>query len=254
MIRFIPCLMIVVVLLAAPMLTIYDPTDTEPSQQFISPSFEHPAGTDHLGRDVFSRTLYGGQHTVLVGLGAAIVAIVGGSFLAIPTIFRSRLWDAGMDIVLDALLSFPPLIIALVVMTLLGRSTVALVLATGISQIPYFSRVVVTLIRSVLVEEYVLAAEAQGAGLLRLLRVHIWLNIRQTFFAYAAIIFSYTLINSAALSLLGLSADPSQPDWGVMLLDGRTGFRNAPWTVIAPGLALTLTVFAVQRLVEPSRS
>ncbi len=253
MMRLIPLLLIVVGLFAAPLLTTYDPTDTNPSQQFLPPSLEHPAGTDHLGRDVFSRTLYGGQRTLLIGLGSAMLAVFSGTLIAVPAVVRSRSVDAVMDIVLDALLAFPPLILALVVMSLLGRGTGSLVLATGIAQIPYVTRLLIVLIRGVLVEEYVLAARAQGAGFWRVLRVHVWPNIRQVYLAYAAIVFSYTLINSAALSLLGLSADPSQADWGVMLLDGRTGFRSAPWAVIAPGLALTLTVLAVQHLTTSNR-
>lgn len=253
MIRFVPLLLIVIVLWSAPALTMFDPTDTEPTAQYLPPSVQHPAGTDHLGRDVFSRTLYGGQQTLLIGISAAVLAIIGGTLLAIPAVFKNRLSDAATEIVLDAVLAFPSLILALVVMTLLGRGTTSLILATGIAQVPYFARVVLTLIRSVLIEEYVVASHAQGAGYIWILRVHVWRNIQQTYFAYAAIILSYTIINSAALSLLGLSADPSQPDWGVMLLDGRTGFRNAPWTVIAPGLALTLTVLSVQHLAVSSR-
>lgn len=254
MIRFIPLLLLVVMLWSAPLLTIYDPTDTQPTEQYLPPSSLHPAGTDHLGRDVFSRALYGGQRTLLIGISAAVVAVIGGVLLAIPAVFQNRVSDSAIEIVLDALLAFPSLILALVIMTILGRGTSSLIIATGFAQIPYFARVVLTLIRSVLIEEYVLAARSQGAGYGWILRVHVWRTIQPTFFAYAAIILSYTLINSAALSLLGLSADPSQPDWGVMLLDGRTGFRTAPWAVIAPGLALTTTIFAVQNLAASSRS
>lgn len=252
--HLLPLLVILGVLFAAPLLTPYEPTDTAPSQQFQPPSTEHPLGTDHLGRDVFSRVLYGGQRTLAIGLASASIAVTLGTLFALPVVFRSRRWDAVMDTVLDALLAFPPLILALVVMTLAGRGTLSIIVATGAAQVPYFARVIIMLVRSVLVEEYIVAAEAQGAGLWRIVHAHIRRNIQPTFTAYAAIVFSYTVINSAALSLLGLTADPSQPDWGVMLLDGRTGFRSAPWTVIAPGLALTVTVLAVQRLASANRS
>ena len=251
--RLIPLLLTIVVLWSAPLLTSYDPTDTAPAEQYLRPSVEHPAGTDHLGRDVFSRTLYGGQRTLLIGFASATLAVVGGTLLAIPAIFQNQLLDAAIDVVLDAFLAFPALILALVVMTLLGRGSISLILATGFAQMPYFARVMMTLIRAVFIEDYILAARSQGAGSLWILRIHVWRAIQPTFFAYAAITFSYTLINSAALSLLGLSADPSQPDWGVMLLDGRTGFRTAPWAVIAPGAALTLTVLVVQNLATPNR-
>ena len=135
-------------------------------------------------------------------------------------------------------------------MTLLGQGALPLVLATGITQIAPCARVTRAAVIGVRSLGYMDAARGLGASRFRLIAIHIVPNILTTILAYMGVIFAYAILNSAALSFLGLGGDPGIPDWGTMLYEGRQAFRSAPWIAAAPGLAITLTVIVVNRAAE----
>ncbi len=225
-----------------------DPMETDALHQYQPPSSNHLLGTDALGRDVLSRTLYGGRRTLFVTAAATLITISGGLSLGIAA-GLGRAWpDRVVTVLVNALLAFPGLLLALVVLTVLGVGALPLALATALAQVGAFARVARSAVISVRSSSYVEAAVALGATRRRILWYHILPNIQPTLLAYTTVVFSYNLLNSAALSFLGLGGEPGVPDWGVMLAEGRESLRDAPWIGLVPGLAITLTVIALNQL------
>ncbi len=250
--RFLPLLLWLVFVAAAPLIAPADPMRTDPAHPLQAPDGGHLLGTDLLGRDVLSRALYGGQHTLLIAALATALALLPGVLLGLLAVASDSTFewvDRAVNVVINALLAFPGLLLALLLITLLGQGALPLALATGIPQIAPCARVTRTAVLRVRALGYVEAARSLGAGRRAILR-HILPNIAATVLAYAAVIFAYSILNSAALSFLGLGGQPGIPDWGVMLYEGRQAFRSAPWIAAAPGLGITLTVMLVNRAAD----
>lgn len=245
MIRIIAVLYLVLVL-AGPLIAPYDPMRTDPVNQLQPPSRSHPLGTDFLGRDVLSRALYGGQRTLLIAALATMIALIPGVVIGLLSGFGSPWLDDLLQVLVNAMLAFPGLMLALVVITLLGSG--ALPLATGVMQIAPCARVVRAAVLEVRSRSFVHAARTLGATPWRIATFHVLPNIQPVLVAYTIVIFSLSVLNNAALSFLGLGGDPGIPDWGTMLLDGRTAFRAAPWIGLAPGLGITATVVILNQL------
>jgi len=245
-------LIIMLMAICAPLLSPAPPQETNLDAQLSPPNFTHLLGTDYLGRDVWSRTLYGGRRTLFVGTSATIFAVILGGLAGFLAGSANRFAREFILHVMNAILAFPSLLLALIILTLLGGGAVPLILATGLSQIVPYARVVYNEVRRLLVEEYVTASHSMGAARWHIFRHHVWPNAQATLLSYAGIILSYSIINSAALSLLGLGGDPSVPDWGSMLWDGRANFRQAPWIAIAPGVAMTITIITINKWVDQS--
>lgn len=244
--HYLPLIVWLVFVFAAPLVAPVDPMRTDTAHQLQPPTGDHPLGTDLLGRDVLSRALYGGQHTLLIAALATVIALVPGIAVGL----LSLAMDRAVGVIVNALLAFPGLLLALLVMTLLGHGAWPLALATGIMQIAPCARVTRAAALSVRKSGYVEAARSLGASRWRLTRAHILPNIAATVLAYAAVIFAYAILNSAALNFLGLGGEPGLPDWGVMLYEGRQAFRGAPWIAATPGLAITLTVILANRAAD----
>ena len=219
-----------------------DPMATDTSAALQPPGGSHVLGTDRLGRDVLSRLLYGGRRSVLIAGLATAIAVGAGVLLGLTGWGRL---DAPVGALTDALLAIPNLLLALAVMTLLGAGGLALAPATGIALIAPFARVTRGAVLAVRELPYVEAARGAGAPVGWILARHVAPNIAPTLLAYAGVIFAYSVLNSAALSFLGLGGDLGVPDWGTMLYDGRVTFRSAPWVSTAPGAAITLLVLAI---------
>jgi peptide/nickel transport system permease protein len=236
--------------LLAPILAPYGPLALSGEPPYMQPSAAHLLGTDSLGRDVLSRTLWGGRQTLSTALLGSVIAIlpglVIGSIAGFSGGWPDRLLMAGMDI----LLAFPNLLLALALITLLGSGSGQVALAVGLAGLPAFARLIRTTVLETRNAPYIDAAQAIGASSLRVMIYHVLPNIRSAISSYAVVSFSWVLLNGAALAFLGFSGDPGQPDWGVMLNEGRAAFRVAPWIAIPPGLAITLTVYAANRLAD----
>jgi ABC-type dipeptide/oligopeptide/nickel transport system permease subunit len=235
---------------AAPLLTTVDPLHAESGQSLRSPSALHPLGTDLIGRDVYSRLLYGGRQTLGSAALATLIAVVPGMLIGLIAGYYGGLVDSLIGMVTDALLALPGLLIALTVIALTGSGAVQSALAVGLAGIPAFIRVTRATTRVVRHRSYIEAARSLGARTIAVMVRHLLPNIMPTIAAYIAVTFSWALLNGAALAFLGFTADPSTPDWGVMLAAGRQVLPVAPLAAFAPGLALTLTVWVVNRLAE----
>ncbi|MBZ0297522.1 MAG: ABC transporter permease [Anaerolineae bacterium] len=227
-----------------------DPMQTNTDIQFQPPNPEHILGTDLLGRDVLSRTLYGGRLTILIAVGATLFALLPGTMLGLLA-GTSHSWiDQAIVTILNAFLAVPGLVVALIVLTLAGRGIFSLTLAVGLSQIAPCAFVVRAALLEVRNRLYVEAARGMGASPRFILGNHILPSIQPTLLAYTSVIFSFCVLNGAALNFLGLGGDPGVPEWGIMLAEGRSAFRSAPWIAFAPGLAITILVWTVNSLAD----
>lgn len=246
------CLVVAIVL--GPLVVNIDPMQTNPQRQFRPPDAANVLGTDLLGRDVLSRTLYGGRRSLLIAALATGASVLPGLVIGFFSADEHFLPSRFLRLVMNAFLAIPGLIIALVVVTLLGQNLTSLILAVGVAQIAPFAFVTRAAVLSVRSEDYIEAALSLGATRWHVIIYHVLPAIQPVALAYLGVVFSYTLLNSAALSFLGLGGEPGVPDWGVMLAEGRSAFRIAPWVAFAPGLAIALTVWSVNCLVDQAQS
>lgn len=241
---------LLLVLWVAPLLAPYDPLVADGQTAFSPPSASHLLGTDSLGRDVLSRFLAGGRQTLETTLLATWIAVIPGLVVgtgaAILGGWSDRLLMAGMDV----LLAFPGLLLALVVITLLGSGPTQVALAAGIAGLPGNARLTRAAILQVLRQPYIEAAVSIGASPLRILIWHVLANALSNLLGFAAIALSWALLTGTALTFLGFSGDPSIPDWGGILNEGRAAFRTAPWIALPPGIAITLTIFLATYLAD----
>jgi peptide/nickel transport system permease protein len=236
--------------LVIPAVSSQDPHAAAPTRQLESPSAAHPLGTDLLGRDVLTRLAHGGRRTLGVGLLSLGITLLPGLAIGLAAGFVGNLTDWALMALMDALLAFPSLLLALALIALSGSGPVQVAVAIGVAGIAAYARVTRAAVRDARTRAYVIAARALGAGPARIICCHILPTIAPTLLAFAGVTLSWALINGAALTFLGYGGDISTPDWGIMLSDGRSVFRTAPWVALAPGITLSLSVFAINLLVN----
>lgn len=229
----------------APYLTPYQPNGLSMRERLLPPSSEHWAGTDELGRDIFTRLIYAGRVSLAVGLGVAALASVFGVVLGILAGFFSRL-DPAISRLLDAMMAFPDVLLAIALLAAFGGSLLNLIIALAIVFTPRIARVVRA--SSLVVREltYVEAARALGVSTPRILFHHVFRNITSPIIVQATFIFAAAMLSEAGLSFLGIGIDPSMPTWGVMISAGRQYIDTAGWLILFPGLAITICVVALQ--------
>ncbi|MCX8196478.1 MAG: ABC transporter permease [Acidilobaceae archaeon] len=217
------------------------------------PSREHPFGTDHLGRDVLSRIVYGSRVTLMVILTVMTFSIVLGTAIGLAAGYVGGTLDVVLSRVVDVVMSIPAVLIALAVVAVLGQGLDRVVVAIVLAELPLYVR----LVRSLVIVEkeklYVEASKALGAEGLRIVRVHILPNIAGPIVVQATFTAATAVLFEAALSFLGLGAEPPTPSWGLMLYESKQYFRIAPHVAVFPGLAIFLTVFSINALGEKLR-
>jgi len=240
--------LIALVSIGAPWIASHDPRAAAPENQLLEPSGEYLFGTDLLGRDVFSRVVYGGRRTLGVALLTAGITLAPGIAIGLAAGYAGRWLDWALMSVMDALLAFPSLLLALALVTVFGSGVVQIAFAVGIAGIPAYARVVRAAVLEARAVPYVDAARAIGARPAGILARHVVPAIATPLLSFAGVTLSWAILNSAALMFLGYGGDVAAPDWGVMLADGRESFRTGPWVAVAPGMALSLTVFAINLL------
>jgi peptide/nickel transport system permease protein len=236
-------LLIVFTAIFADVLAPYDPLFTHPEIRLAPPSWQHPFGTDDIGRDVFSRIIYGARISLWVGLLAVGIGTVAGTIIGLICGY----WGGQLDLVLqrfmDALMAIPGLILALAIVSVLTPNTTNAMLAIAVVIIPGNSRIVRGAVLSAKQNPYVEAARALGCGHLRMIVTHILPNVTAPILIIASIWLGNAIFIEASLSFLGLGTQPPTPSWGLMLSStGRAFMEQAPWLAIFPGLAISLAV------------
>lgn len=231
--------------IAAPWIAPYDWNETRVCPRLFHPAANHPFGCDLYGRDIFSRVLYGGRYSLSVGLATVAVSLVFGGLLGTVLGYAGGRTDAIGSRAIDVLLGFPPIILAILVVAVLGVSLWTAALAVGIAGIPRFARVIRGATMALREREFIEGAHAIGATRPRVIRTHLLPNLAPTMIVLASLDLGNAVLFTATLSFLGLGAQPPAPEWGAMLNAGREFIRYAPWTMLFPGSALFLAVMAV---------
>ncbi|KIL38520.1 peptide ABC transporter permease [Gordoniibacillus kamchatkensis] len=235
-------LFFVAVAFLAPSITHYDYKEQVLLDRLQAPSAAHWFGTDDLGRDLFTRIVYGTRISLWVGIVSVLGSMVAGTLLGILAGFYGRWADIVISRFFDILLSFPNILLAIAVVAVLGPSLQNALLAIAIVNVPVFGRLVRAKVLSLRTEEYVTAAKALGMKNARILFVHILPNSLGPIIVQATLSIAHAIIECAALGFLGMGAQPPEPEWGKILSDSRQFIQNAPWTVLFPGLSIMLTV------------
>jgi peptide/nickel transport system permease protein len=234
--------------LFAPLLAPADPIEMELSDKFQPPSRAHPFGTDDFGRDVLSRVIHGSRVSLQVGLIAVAIAASAGSFIGLLAGYFGRWFDMLSQRVIDVMLAFPDLILALAIVAVLGPSLRNVMIAVGIGSIPIYARVMRGQVLSLREKEYVEAARAAGAGHMRLVFRHILPNALSPMIVIATLGIAAAILAGAGLSFIGMGAQPPTPEWGAMLASGREYLRDEWWIATFPGIAIALTVLGFNLL------
>jgi peptide/nickel transport system permease protein len=233
--------------LAAPWLGTVDPQAMSPVKRLRDPSAEYWFGTDMLGRDVYSRTLFGARVSLTVGLAVALLSTLVGLAIGLVTGFI-RWVDAIVMRVMDGLMSIPPVLLAIALMALTKASLENVVFAITIAEIPRVVRLVRSLVLSLREQPFVEAATAAGTGVARTLVRHILPNTTAPLLVQGTYIFASAMITEAILSFIGAGMPLNIPSWGNIMAEARSLFQLKPWLILIPGAFLSLTVLAVNLL------
>ena len=248
------CLAVILLaILFAPQVTPYDPIGKSTPERNQAPSLLHPFGTDKLGRDILSRVVYGGRVSLQVGfLSIALAVAISGPLGLIAGFFGGPLDNVIMR-VMDLILAFPGLILAIWLVSLLGPNIVNVVIAIAFFSLPVYARLIRGITLSIREMEYVMAARSMGAGSLRIMFFHILPGVLGPLIVLTTLGISGAIVAGASLSFLGLGVRPPTPEWGAMLADGRNYLRTQWWIAVFPGMTITLVVLILNILGDALR-
>ena len=224
----------------APWLTQHDPNEVDVYARLLPPSAEHWMGTDQLGRDIYSRLLYGGRVAMKVSIVAISVAMAIGIALGMLAGYGPRWLDRLLMIAFDTVRSFPTIMFAMAIVALVGPSLNTVIGIIIIASIPVYARVVRTQTMALRERDFIVAERAMGASTGRILFRHVMPNIAAPLFILASMDVPVVVGMEAGLSFLGLGVSPPTPSWGSILNDGYSYIRNSPWPIIAGGIPLIL--------------
>jgi len=230
--------------------TPYDYNEMNTQERFAAPGLSHLMGTDNYGRDVFTRVVIGSRYTLLVDALTVSGALICGCLLGLSAGYFGGIVNEGIMRLMDALSSFPGILLSLVMVAILRGGKYTIVVALFILFIPFFSRILRSGVLSARSANYVKIARLQGASHMRILFRHIFPNLRGTLLAATTIGLSNAILSEASLSYLGLGIQPPLPSWGRMLSESQNFLLTAPWASLAPGLMIVLTVVGFHFLSE----
>ena len=228
----------------------YDPLAIDFGAMLAAPSWEHWMGTDAFGRDIFSRVIYGARTALTIGFFSSLIGCVTGAIIGVASAYFGGKIDMAVQRFIDVMLSFPIIVLALVVVAMLGRNQIAgvdvnLIVAIAIPIIPKVARVVRSAALSIREMPYIDAARAAGFGHTRIIFRHMVPNVAAPFLIMFTAFIAQAILLEASLSFLGLGVTEPTPAWGLMLSGNASDFyREAPWMILFPGLAISVAVFA----------
>ncbi|MCU1406714.1 MAG: ABC-type transporter, permease component, partial [Glaciihabitans sp.] len=248
LIAWIVVLLMIAWAIAPGLFTSASPYDSDPSASFAAPSLQHLFGTDRLGRDLFARTVYGTSTTLTATLIAVLVAFTLGSIVGLVSGYFGGLVDLVTMRIIDVFLSIPSLLLAMVIVSVLGYSTQNIALAVGIASIASFARVMRSEVLSVVRSDYVQAAYGLGVRRIGVVLSHVLPNSLSSVLALAALEFGTAVLAVASLGFLGYGAPPPEPEWGLLVAEGRDFVAQYPWISIIPGILIAALVISTHRV------
>lgn len=246
-------LLLALVALLAPVITPYDPLALDKTANLQAPSFDHLLGTDQRGRDIFSRLIYASRISLAVGVAAVTLSTVVGVPVGLVAGYFRGTTDTILMRILDALLAFPPILLAMAIVTILGPGSTNAMIAVAVTGIPIFARLARASTLSQVGLDYVTAARAIGAGPWRIIFRSILPNAFAPILVQMSLAVAYAILLEAALSFFGLGTQPPTPSWGAMLSEARGYLHHAPWYAIAPGVVITVLVLALNTFTDGLR-
>lgn len=237
----------------APWLAPHAPTAMGVGEAAAAPSLAHWFGTDDYGRDVLSRVLHGGRYVLAIAPAATLIGLGLGALIGLTAAYFGRWVDEAIMRMLDAVMAFPIVVLALLALTALGPSTVNVILVIGLVFTPLIARTARSAALTEVRREYVQAARLRGERALYILLVEVAPNIRGPLLVEGTIRLGYAVFTSATLGFLGLGVQPPAPDWGLMVAANRTLLTIAPWTVLFPALAIAFVVIGFSLMADGLR-
>lgn len=232
----------------APWIAPYDPAQMNFAHKLQSPNTEHWFGTDNLGRDIYSRVLYGAQTSLLIG----VVTVIFSLLIGLPIGLAAGYFGGRVDMILmrtsDIFLAFPPMLLPICMIAILGPGLINVMFAIALSWFPWYARILRAAVVSVRSELYVQSAQAIGVGHIAIMFRHLLPNAMTPLLIQVSMDFGYVILWAAALSFLGLGAVPPTIEWGLMIGDAQSLFLEYWWTAVFPGLAIFITVLAANLL------
>ncbi|WP_024800113.1 ABC transporter permease [Nocardia sp. BMG51109] len=241
-------LLIVAMIVAPGMIAPYDAFAENLAPPLSGPSAAHPFGTDYIGRDLLSRIVAGTSATITGSFIAVAIGLIVGTGLGLVAAYFGRLVDSAVGRIVDVLLSIPTLLLSITIIVALGFGTVNAAVAVGISSVAVFARLARSEVLAIRHLPFVEAGEHMGAGHLRLLFRHVLPNSYSAVLSLAALQFGTAILAIASLSFLGYGAQPPDPEWGLLISEGRNYINSQPTLVLFPSLAIVLAVLTLSRL------
>lgn len=246
-------LIFVIAAIFAPFISPYPPLLYHPSIAEQGPTLAHLLGTDDLGRDQLSRVIYGTRISLTVGVASILIGGLLGTLLGIIAAYFKGWLDQVIIMVIDTLLSFPSLILALAIVAALGPSIVNVLIALAIVRIPIYARLARGQTLQITTEEYITAAHASGTRTRKIMLRHILPNIFTPLLVQATISISLAILDESTLSFLGLGVQPPTPEWGSMISEAQVYLTSDPWMLLGPTLAIVLIVLSLNILGDALR-
>ncbi len=244
----------VLVAIFAPLIAPYDPMERDPGQVFVPPSSDHLMGTDRQTRDVFSRIMYGARISLIVAVGSVVMGLaIGGTMGAVAGAFGGRV-DTVLMRITDVLLAIPGILLAIAIVVALDRGLPQIMFAVAVTNAPIFARILRGSMLSLQGSDYVMAARSIGAPTSRILFRHLLPNSLTALIVAATLALATAIIDVAGLGFLGLGpADPRIPEWGTMLTDASSFYRQAPWIIVFTGAAISIVAIGFNLLGDGMR-
>lgn len=246
-------LLLLVAAIFADVITVYEPTKMLPRDRFQSPSYEHLLGTDQLGRDLFSRMIHGGRVALMVAFPAIGISLALGIFFGLASGYAPKWLDNTLLLLFDAIRSFPTVMLALALATIIGPSLQTVILVVILFSAPAYARIIRTQTLALRSAEFVLASVATGASICRVLGVHVLPNIIGPILILVSMDLPVVITTEAGMSFLGLGVRPPTPSWGSILNDGYAFIRESPWLAVAGGLPIIIATIGFTFLGESLR-
>ncbi|WP_026691536.1 nickel/cobalt ABC transporter permease [Alteribacter aurantiacus] len=234
----------VIVAIFGPLFTTGSPSAIDPTNRMAPPSADNWFGTDHQGRDIFTRIIHGMSITLYIGFSSVLIGAIVGVFIGLVSGYYGKKVDAILMRCMDVLLAFPGILLALAIVSVLGGSLQNVIIAVGIFSVPMFARIVRGSVLAVRKLEYVDAVRALGASDTRIIFRHVLPNIMSPIIVQATLRMATAILTASGLSFLGLGAQPPTPEWGAMLSAGRNYMWDSPHIALFPGLAIVIVVLA----------
>ena len=244
---FLVVLVVVLWSLVPGVFTSYSPISGDTSTKLAAPSAQHWFGTDYLGRDLYARVIFGTASSVTSALVAVLIGLVVGSVIGLASGFRGGWLDAVLGRFVDVLLAIPGFLLAVVIVSSLGFQTINAAIATGVSAVAVFARLMRAEVMRIRSAAYVEASYLEGGNRLHALLTHILPNAYRSVLVLAVLQFGTSILVIASLAFLGYGDPPPASDWGLLVASGKT-YPTAPWLVYAPALVIVFTVLSVNRI------